>query len=105
MFHSSPALKSELGQVDPNLILTSVKNNVATLTMNDPKKLNGWTGPMMLTLRHLFVKHAKDEKTKVILMLKRLNVWGVPVRYLEQVSCQGGIKIIKLFSWFTLFHV
>jgi hypothetical protein len=74
MFHSSPALKSELGQVDPNLILTSVKNNVATLTMNDPKKLNGWTGPMMLTLRHLFVKHAKDEKTKVILMLKRLNV-------------------------------
>jgi hypothetical protein len=71
MFHSSPVLKSELGLVDPNLILTSVKNNVATLTMNDPKKLNGWTGPMMLTLRHLFVQHAKDDKTKVTLMLKR----------------------------------
>ena len=33
------------------LVLSSTVNNVTTLTMNDPKKLNGWTGNMMLTLR------------------------------------------------------
>jgi hypothetical protein len=64
-FHSGQALRADMGRVEPGLILSSVKNGVATLTMNDPKKLNGWTGPMMLTLRHLFAEHAKDDKTKV----------------------------------------
>jgi len=36
--------------------------------MNDPKKLNGWTGPMMVTLRQLFSKYADDEKTKVLIL-------------------------------------
>ena len=47
------------------LILSSTKNSVTTLTMNDPKKLNGWSGPMMITLRYLFNQHAADDKTKV----------------------------------------
>ena len=47
------------------MILTSTVNKVTTLTMNDPKKLNGWTGPMMVTLRELFNKYANDENTKV----------------------------------------
>ena len=33
------------------LVLKTTRNNVTTLTMNNPKKLNGWSGPMMLTLR------------------------------------------------------
>ena len=37
------------------LVLKSTKNNVTTLTMNNPKKLNGWSGPMMLTLKDRFV--------------------------------------------------
>ena len=32
-------------------MLKNTRNNVTTLTMNNPKKLNGWSGPMMLTLR------------------------------------------------------
>ena len=49
-------------------MLSSTKNNVTTLTMNDPKKLNGWTGPMMLTLRDRFVQHAQDPDTKVLIL-------------------------------------
>ena len=59
---------SEMGKVDPKLILTSTSNHVTTLRMNDPKRLNGWTGPMMVTLRHLFDKYAKDESTKVLIL-------------------------------------
>ena len=36
--------------------------------MNDPKKLNGWTGPMMLTLRERLLQHAKDPETKVLIL-------------------------------------
>ena len=49
-------------------MLSSTKNNVTTLTMNDPKKLNGWTGPMMLTLRERFHQHATDPETKVLIL-------------------------------------
>ena len=64
-FHQTAAL---LNKVDPNLILSSTKNKVTTLTMNDPKKLNGWTGPMMKTLRDRFVQHAADPNTKVLIL-------------------------------------
>jgi len=68
-FHASPLWRaSELGKANPNLILTSTVNKVTTLTMNDPKKLNGWTGPMMVTLRELFNKYANDENTKVLVL-------------------------------------
>lgn len=67
-FHISSASKSKMGKADPNLVLSSTKNNVTTLTMNDPKKLNGWTGPMMLTLRDRFLEHAANPETKVLVL-------------------------------------
>ena len=33
------------------LVLNSTVNSVTTLTMNNPKKLNGWTEDMLLTLQ------------------------------------------------------
>lgn len=53
---------------NPNLILTSTTNSVTTLTMNDPKKLNGWTGEMMTTLRQRFKQYAKEDGTKVLIL-------------------------------------
>ena len=50
-------------KIDPkdmkDILLTSTKNGVTTMTMNTPKKLNGWTGPMMLALKDTFAKLAK----------------------------------------------
>ena len=43
------------------LVLKTTRNNVTTLTMNNPKKLNGWSGPMMLTL--------KDRSVQCLLMV------------------------------------
>jgi len=69
LLHTTVRLQgSELGKVDRNLILTSTLNNVTTLKMNDPKKLNGWTGPMMMTLRTLLKEHANDSATKVLVL-------------------------------------
>ena len=48
--------------------MSSTKNNVTTLTMNNPKKLNGWTAPMMLTLQERFNQCASDPETKVLIL-------------------------------------
>jgi len=67
--HTSPVSHSDkMGKPDPKLVLSATTNNVTTLTMNDPKKLNGWTGPMMLTLRDRFLEHAEDPDTKVLVL-------------------------------------
>ena len=63
--HVSPALCHVMGDIRPDLVLTATKNHVTTLTMNDPKKLNGWTGEMMVTMQHTFRQLAKDDNTKV----------------------------------------
>jgi len=67
-FHQTVVLLNKMGKVDHKLVLSSTKNNVTTLTMNDPKKLNGWTGPMMLTLQDRFIQHASDPDTKVLVL-------------------------------------
>lgn len=66
--HLTAALANKMGKVDPDLVLSKTVNNVTTLTMNDPKKLNGWTGPMMLTLRDRFRQHSEDSNTKVLIL-------------------------------------
>jgi len=67
-FHQTASLLNAMGKVDPSLVLSSTKNKVTALTMNDPKKLNGWTGPMMLTLKDRFVQHATDPDTSVLIL-------------------------------------
>merc|ERR1740128_1612622 len=66
--HTSPVVANKMGKADPKLVLSSTTNNVTTLTMNDPKKLNGWTGPMMLTLADRFKEHASNPDTKVLIL-------------------------------------
>jgi len=67
-FHQTASFLNAMGKVDPSLVLSTTKNKVTTLTMNDPKKLNGWTGPMMLTLKDRFVQHATDPDTSVLIL-------------------------------------
>ncbi len=54
--------------LDSNIFLVSTKNGVTTMTMNTPKKLNGWTGKMMRALEEALDKCAKDPETKVAVL-------------------------------------
>ena len=51
-----------------NLILLQTKNQVTTVTMNNPKKLNGWTSSMMGRLREAMDQVAEDKETKVAIL-------------------------------------
>lgn len=51
-----------------DLILKDHKEGVTTLTMNLPKRLNGWTMEMMLALRAAMDEAASDEQTQVLIL-------------------------------------
>ena len=51
-----------------SLILVAKKNGVSTLTMNMPKRLNGWTTLMMAALKDALRDAAHEEQTKVVIL-------------------------------------
>jgi len=65
---TSLRLKEKDSKQKEDILLCSTKNNVTTLTMNTPKKLNGWTQEMMLALKESFERLAKDPETKVAVL-------------------------------------
>jgi enoyl-CoA hydratase/carnithine racemase len=50
------------------LILSSTLNGVTTLTMNMPKRLNGWTAEMMVALMANLTRAADEEATRVVIL-------------------------------------
>ena len=51
--------------VNKDLVLVSSRNNVTQVTMNNPKKLNGWTLAMLDRLIDIFAQLSTDDDTKV----------------------------------------
>ena len=43
-------------------------DGVATITLNNPKRLNGWTAPMMLSLFDRFEAAAADDSVKAVVL-------------------------------------
>ena len=54
--------------------------------MNQPKKLNGWTGPMMQALKGAFLSAAEDQNTKVAVLT------GADPYYCAGVNLSDTIK-------------
>jgi len=55
-------------KINQELLLVSTKNNVTCLTMNNPKKLNGWTLAMLDKLLPTMENLSKDDNTKVVIL-------------------------------------
>lgn len=51
-----------------NLILWDTQDQVTTLTMNNPRKLNGWTMEMLFALRDAMNRAAEDADTHVLIL-------------------------------------
>lgn len=49
-------------------LLTHHHGGVTTLTMNTPKRLNGWTQEMMDALKASFKEAARDDRTRVLVL-------------------------------------
>jgi Delta3-Delta2-enoyl-CoA isomerase len=55
---------------DPSspLVLTSTDGGVTTLTMNNPRRLNGWTLPMMTELKTQLDRAARSDATSAVVL-------------------------------------
>ena len=58
---------SKQASTDTSPILTSKKDGVTTLTMNTPKRLNGWTQLMMDALKEGLRVASSDDETRVLI--------------------------------------
>ncbi len=70
-----------------DLILRSHLNGVTTLTMNMPRRYNGWTYEMMRDLRAALEEAAQDDDTKVLILT------GADPYYCAGVNLAGTLKL------------
>ncbi|MGD9264194.1 MAG: enoyl-CoA hydratase/isomerase family protein [Lysobacterales bacterium] len=68
------------------LILLDKHDGVMTLTMNAPRRLNGWTRPMMEALKAHFKAAAADDETRVLVLT------GADPYYCAGVNLAGIFK-------------
>lgn len=71
-----------------DIVLKSTLNNVTTITMNTPKKLNGWTEPMLKAVQANLLEARRDPECKVIIFT------GAGSYYCAGVNLAGALKIM-----------
>ena len=70
-----------------DLMLQSDRNGVRTLTMNNPKRLNGWTQPMMAALKSALKAADADDSVKALILT------GTDPYYCAGVNLGGTIQL------------
>ncbi len=70
-----------------DLLVSATHNGVRTLTMNMPKRLNGWTVEMMAALRAAFLDAAADPQVGAVILT------GTDPYYTAGVNLGGTIKL------------
>jgi enoyl-CoA hydratase/carnithine racemase len=74
-------------RADQPLIQTSTHNGVRTLTLNTPKRLNGWTLPTMDRMKAELAAAAADAEVKAVVLT------GTDPYYSAGVNLAGTIKL------------
>ena len=72
----------------PNdLLLVDTRDGVTTLTFNHPRRLNGWTAPMLEALLETLPRIGQDDVTKAIV------ITGSGRYYSAGVNLGGALKL------------
>ncbi|MEC7984843.1 MAG: enoyl-CoA hydratase/isomerase family protein [Myxococcota bacterium] len=70
-----------------DLILEETANHITTLTMNQPKRLNGWTAPMMEALLDALKKQNEAPQTHAVVLT------GTGKYYSAGVNLSGAMRL------------
>ncbi|WP_196140825.1 enoyl-CoA hydratase/isomerase family protein [Aliikangiella sp. G2MR2-5] len=92
-------------------IATTIKNQILTILMNRPEKLNGWTLPMIEALQETFSKAAKNDAVKAVIFSGAGNYFsagvdlGGSLKPMHPRKLHQAIKTLnqQLFEIFLLF--
>jgi peroxisomal 3,2-trans-enoyl-CoA isomerase len=71
-----------------DLVLSSTTNRVTTLTLHDPRRLNGWTAEMLLALQAALLAAANDPGTDVVILT------GTGRYYSAGVNLSGTVSLM-----------
>lgn len=74
-------------RVMSELVLTHHADGVTTLTMNDPRRLNGWTTEMIAELHAALTRAATDDGTQVVVLT------GTDPYYSAGVNLGGSLQL------------
>lgn len=74
-------------ETSSDLIVSSTRKGVTTLRMNMPARLNGWTQPMMETLKASFAAAAQDEGCQALILT------GTDPYYCAGVNLGATVKL------------
>ncbi|MBL8947573.1 MAG: enoyl-CoA hydratase/isomerase family protein [Myxococcales bacterium] len=70
-----------------DLVLRQTTAGVTTLTMNNPRRLNGWTLEMLVALKRALVETARDPSTQAVVLT------GAGDYYCAGVNLAGSLKL------------
>lgn len=70
-----------------DLVLRQTTDGVTTLTMNDPRRLNGWTLEMLTELKRAFAQAAGDAATQALVLT------GAGDYYCAGVNLAGSLRL------------
>lgn len=70
-----------------DLVLRQTTDGVTTLTMNNPRRLNGWTIEMLVALKRALAETARDPSTKAVVLT------GAGDYYCAGVNLAGSLKL------------
>ncbi|MFT4978881.1 MAG: peroxisomal 3,2-trans-enoyl-CoA isomerase [Myxococcota bacterium] len=75
------------------LILRDVRDNVATLTMNNPTRLNGWTGEMMDALKAALREADRDDEVGAVVLTGAGDYYSAGVNLSSTIQPQHPKKL------------
>ena len=79
-----------------DLILKSTKNGVTTLTLNNPRRLNGWTMPMLLALLDHLAQANTDDGTQALVLTGTDPYYSAGVNLSSTVSPMHPRKLHEM---------
>ena len=81
------AVPGSVVSVPNDLVIRQTTDGVTTLTMNNPRRLNGWTLEMLAELRRAFAEAARDPSTRAVVLT------GAGDYYCAGVNLAGSIRL------------
>lgn len=84
------------GSKEPLVLVDKAENGVVTMRMNRPKKLNGWTFPMMMELKRLFESIDADPTATAAIITGEGNYYCAGVNLSDTIRPMHPAQLHKL---------
>ncbi|GEA13187.1 enoyl-CoA hydratase/isomerase family protein [Alteromonas sp. KUL49] len=87
-----------LSSIEAKHLVTIIKDGVATLTMNTPQKLNGWTMDMMMSIKAAISAAIENDTVKAIVLTGEGNYYSAGVNLSSTIKLMHPRKLRDMIN-------